>query len=267
MRHDVFEKQIVNAVAGRGEVLPLQHGAQVLDDRQRADIPQHVLHECRCIAIPREDHRHLVLPAEPGLRLGGSDQFRKLHDMRLRPAVGPARKQNHVGPQLANPLNLLERLSLVVRGERLHHDRAGPKSRPLGTGGGHLPHDSRDQHLQAASRAGRGDVESQPSLPRAGRINWPWSSTSRRPDNSPTSVAALVTPTVTSAAGSSTVVGVSPRYVCRYTPSTFSIRMAFVVVLPQSAARMTCNESGLAAARSELVPPYVEKGDGPGDSP
>ena len=159
MRHDVFEKQIVNAVAGRGEVLSLQHGTQVLDDRQRTDIPQHVLHERRRLAIPRVDHRHLVLPAEPGLRLGGSDQFRKLHDVRLRPAIGSSREQDHVGPQLANPLNLLERLPLVVGGERLHHDRAGSEGRSLGTGGGHLPHDARDQHLQAAPRAGRGDVD------------------------------------------------------------------------------------------------------------
>src|SRR5579863_2731052 len=49
----------------------------------------------------------------------------------------------------------------------------------------------------------------------------------------------FTTPTVTSANGSSTVVGASPRCVWRYTPSTFWMRMAFVVVLPQSVARIT----------------------------
>src|SRR6516225_11406290 len=85
---------------------------------------------------------------------------------------------------------------------------------------------------------------SQPTLPFAGRMICPSSSIKRRPASSCSSVSALVTPIVTSARGSSTVVGASPRCVCRNCPSIFSIKMAFVVVLPQSVATMTLIFSG-----------------------
>ena len=62
------------------------------------------------------------------------------------------------------------------------------------------------------------------------------SSSNLRPDSSSTSMVAFSTPLVTSSKGASTVVGASPRYVKRYSPSTYSIKIAFVVVLPQSVA-------------------------------
>src|SRR3972149_4545400 len=62
-----------------------------------------------------------------------------------------------------------------------------------------------------------------------------------RPESSSTSANAFSTPRVTSSNGASTVVGDSPRKVWRYTPSFFSIRMALVVVLPQSVAIITFN--------------------------
>ena len=52
---------------------------------------------------------------------------------------------------------------------------------------------------------------------------------------------AFNTPLVTSSNGASTVVGASPLYVSLYLPSTFSIRIAFVVVLPQSVAKIVFN--------------------------
>ena len=61
-------------------------------------------------------------------------------------------------------------------------------------------------------------------------------SMSLRPDNSSTSIVALSTPLVTSSNGASTVVGASPLKLNLYSPSIYSIRIAFVVVLPQSVA-------------------------------
>ena len=58
------------------------------------------------------------------------------------------------------------------------------------------------------------------------------------PDNSSNSIIAFKTPRVTSSKGASTVVGASPRHVKRKTPSIFWIRMAFVVVEPQSVAKI-----------------------------
>ena len=65
---------------------------------------------------------------------------------------------------------------------------------------------------------------------------------------------------VTSAAGSSTVVGASPRYVWRYSPSTFSIRIALVVVLPQSVARITLIDDGSNGVDAALGAGVVDSG-------
>ena len=73
---------------------------------------------------------------------------------------------------------------------------------------------------------------------RVGVMTLPSSSRMRRPDSSSISRAALETPTVTSSKGASTVVGASPRVVRRYSVPCRSMRMALVVVLPQSVARM-----------------------------
>src|SRR5215467_6730203 len=62
-----------------------------------------------------------------------------------------------------------------------------------------------------------------------------------RPESSSISAIAFKTPRVTSSNGASTVVGASPRKVWRYSSPTFSMRMAFVVVLPQSVATRTFN--------------------------
>jgi hypothetical protein len=66
----------------------------------------------------------------------------------------------------------------------------------------------------------------------------PSSAMKRRPASSPISVSAFETPIVTFANGSSTVVGASARCVWRQESPTFSTRIAFVVVDPQSVARM-----------------------------
>src|SRR5512140_1678869 len=65
-----------------------------------------------------------------------------------------------------------------------------------------------------------------------------------RPASSSTSRIAFSTPRVTSSKGASTVVGASPRTTSRYSPFFFSIRMALVVVLPQSVARTDWTSSG-----------------------
>ncbi len=76
---------------------------------------------------------------------------------------------------------------------------------------------------------------SAPTSPTAG-VFTARSARNRRPVSSSSSPTALSTPTVTSSKGASTVVGASPRPRRRYSPSTRSIRIAFVVVEPQSVA-------------------------------
>src|SRR5579875_2853872 len=79
---------------------------------------------------------------------------------------------------------------------------------------------------------------STPSLPWRG-VSSPSSPRKRRPVSSSTSRTAFLTPAVTSSNGASTVVGASPRQTRRYSPPCSSMRIAFVVVLPQSVAMIT----------------------------
>jgi len=73
----------------------------------------------------------------------------------------------------------------------------------------------------------------------------PSSERKRRPRSSWISRTALTTPRVTSSTGASTVVGASPRAASRYSPfAFFSIRIALVVVDPQSVATTLRTESG-----------------------
>ena len=59
------------------------------------------------------------------------------------------------------------------------------------------------------------------------------------PDKSSNSRIALTTPLVTSSNGASTVVGASPLWVNLYAPSINSIKIALVVVEPQSVAKIS----------------------------
>src|SRR5262249_22986942 len=61
---------------------------------------------------------------------------------------------------------------------------------------------------------------------------------------------AFATPTVTSSNGASTVVGASPRTTSRYSAPCLSIRIALVVVLPQSVARMDWTSSDILTGYS-----------------
>src|SRR5258706_13842900 len=72
------------------------------------------------------------------------------------------------------------------------------------------------------------------------------------PRSSSSSRTALTTPRVTSSTGASTVVGASPRQVRRYSPAAFfSIRIALVVVEPQSVAITERTASG-SIARADI---------------
>jgi hypothetical protein len=63
------------------------------------------------------------------------------------------------GPQVADARDLLVRLALVVAAQHVHHDRARAQGRALGGLGRHRAHDAGHEHLQAAARAARREVE------------------------------------------------------------------------------------------------------------
>ena len=137
MGHDVLQEQIVDAIAGRAEVLELQRRPDVVHHRQRRGCIEHLFDQRRGFVVAGEDHRQLILPAEPRLRLRRGDEFGHLHDVPGRAAVGAAGEQHHVGPKFADALNFLVRLASIVRGEDVHDDRPGAEGGPLGARRGH----------------------------------------------------------------------------------------------------------------------------------
>ena len=163
VRHHMLEEDIVDLVARGPEVLPLERRTQVVDDGEVEAavlrVAEDRAHLRRCVLVSRVDHGKLVFAAEARPRLRGRDLLCDLHDLLHVAAVGAARDQHHVGPQLADPLDALVRLALVVRGDRVHHDRARAERRALGARGRHLRDHARDDHLQPAARARGRDVE------------------------------------------------------------------------------------------------------------
>ena len=129
--HHVLEEQVVNPVASRPEIFPFEDRPQVGHHEQLDAVAQRITHQIGGVLIARVDQRHAIVLAEPRLRPGWSDPLGDLHDLGRVPAVGAAGDQNHVGPQLADPLNLLVRQPLVVGGDHVHDDRAGPERGPL----------------------------------------------------------------------------------------------------------------------------------------
>ena len=154
VRHDVFEEHVVNLVPSRAEVFAFEHRPQIRDDRQVDAVVERLLHQRGGVLVAGVNHRHAVLAAEAGLRFRRGNQLGDFDDFLRRPAVGPAGDENHVGPEFADPLDLLVRLSTVVGGDDVHHNRPGPERGPFGTGGGHFRDDPGDHHLQPATGAG-----------------------------------------------------------------------------------------------------------------
>ncbi len=157
--HHVFEKDIVNAVARGPQVFALEHWSQVGDYEELDAIAQRVADEFARVLIAGVDQRHLVIRAEPRPRSGRGNPFGDFDHFGRVATVGAAREQNHVGPQLADALNLLVGEPLVVGGDHVHDDGPGPERGPLGAGRGHFANDAGDHHLQAAAGARCRDVD------------------------------------------------------------------------------------------------------------
>ncbi len=131
MGHHVVEEDVVNPVAGRPEVLMLEDRPQVGHHEQLHAVSERRPHEVGRVFIAGVDQRHLIVLAKTRLRTGRSDPLGNFHHFGRVSAVRAAGDQDHVGPQLADPLNLLVRQPLVVGGDHVHHDRPGSESGPF----------------------------------------------------------------------------------------------------------------------------------------
>ena len=77
VRHHVLEEQVVDRVAGRAEVLALQHRPQVVDDREVERLVERRCDERRRVLVAGVDDRQLVRAAEPRLRLAPARSARR----------------------------------------------------------------------------------------------------------------------------------------------------------------------------------------------
>ncbi len=149
----------MNGVAGRSEILALEHRPEIVDDRQREAFRDDLPHKRRSVRVAREDDWERVIAAEARPRPGRGDELGNLDHVGRRAAIDAARQQDNVRPQLADALDLLMRPTLVVGRDDVHNDRACAKSSTLGTLRRHFADDPGHHHLQPASGARRGDIE------------------------------------------------------------------------------------------------------------
>jgi hypothetical protein len=157
--HHVLHEHVVDGVAGRRQVLGLERRPQVVDELQRDPALEDGPHVAAHRAVAGVDHRQIEAGAQPRPGLGRAQELGDRDDVLAGAAVGAAGQEDHVGPQLADALDLLVRQPAVVDRDRVHDDRAGTERGAGGALGGHVLDDAGHHHLQAAAgRAGR-DVQ------------------------------------------------------------------------------------------------------------
>ena len=157
--HDMFEKQVVNLVPRRREILPLQHRTNVIGQHQRGFLAQDLLHLRLRVFVSRVNQRELVGRPEPGTWLRRRNVLRHLDHMGDRATVRPAGHQDHVRPHRPNALDLFMRQPAVVRRQHIDDNGARPKRGPLRAFPRHILHHPGHHHLQPAARAAGGDVD------------------------------------------------------------------------------------------------------------
>ena len=111
----MFEKEVVDLVAGRSEVLAFQHRANVIGDHERRFLTQNLLDSIPSVFVAGVDQRELITHSQPGTGISRRDVFGHLHYVGHGPAIRPAGEQDHVGTERADTLNLLVRQAAVVR--------------------------------------------------------------------------------------------------------------------------------------------------------
>ena len=160
--HHVLQKEVVDDLPRRPQVLPFEHRAKVLGQGQGGLGAEHLLDLLPGILVAGVDHRQPEAGPEAGSGIGRSDEFGQLHHVAHRAPVRAAGEQDHVGPQLADALDLLVGQAAVVGRQHIHHDRAGAQGRALGALRGHRLDHPADHHLQAAPGAAGRNVQVHP---------------------------------------------------------------------------------------------------------
>ena len=132
LRHDVLEEQIVDRVARGEEVLALEHGPQVVHDREGDPRSMTFWTSGARVLVAGVDDRQLVPAAEARARVGRSDQLRDL-----------ARRASSVPPSVPPDIRIMSGRSSRMRsifscGRRpsfdamhVHDDRARAERRAL----------------------------------------------------------------------------------------------------------------------------------------
>ena len=84
--------------------------------------------------------------------------------MRNGAAICAARKENHIGAQLANAFDFFVRESPIVGRENVHDNRTCAEGTTLRAFAGHGLDDAANHHLQAATCAAGGNVDVNPAM-------------------------------------------------------------------------------------------------------
>src|SRR3989304_1637307 len=114
MSHYMFHKEVMDHVAGRTEVFPFENWAEVFYDRKACLLSESFIHNISCFPVPGKDNRKVISGAKPGLRVSGTDQFRKFCHVGDGPPVNPSRKEDHIGSEFSNSFYSLMRKPPII---------------------------------------------------------------------------------------------------------------------------------------------------------
>ena len=159
LRHDVFEKEVVDDLSRRAQRFLFEPGADVIGEGERGFTSQYLLNAFTGVFVPCVDHGELKSGPEPGPGVGGGDEFGEFDDVADRSPVGSTREEDHVGSQVADALNFLVGLAAVVGGQHIHDNGSGAQGRALCAFSGHGLDHTGDHHLEPTSGAAGGNVD------------------------------------------------------------------------------------------------------------
>ncbi len=150
--HHMFEKEIVDLMPSRCQILPLQDRTNIVGHLQGRFLAEDLPHRPLRLFVTGIDQWKFVGRPESGPWFRRRDILRHFHDMGHCSSVRPAGHQNHIRPHRPNAFDLFIRQTSIVRCQHIDHNRPGTQRRALRAFTGHVLHDTRHHHLQPAAR-------------------------------------------------------------------------------------------------------------------
>ena len=146
-------------MAGGTEIFCFECGADVFRDGEGCFVAQSAFNLLCGIFVSGVNDGELIARAKSRFGVGCRDKFGQFDNVRNGAAICAARKEHHIGAQLANAFDFFMRESPIVRRENVHDNCTCAERATLRAFAGHGLNDAADHHLQAAACAAGGNVD------------------------------------------------------------------------------------------------------------